>query len=140
MFRTVFARRAACLLLPLLTVLATSCEDSPVAPVPVPEVHAVRVSPPQVTLRIDETAVLVADVEADSGADKNVIWSSADPRRVGVTATGIIMGMSAGTAVITAVSSADSTKRAFVSVNVLPGYGVQALSVTPTTMILDQGA
>src|SRR5262245_36833686 len=136
MIRSVSARAVAC----LFAVLALGCnEESPVEPVYVPQVRAVHVAPSSLTLRLDETAVLVADVEADSGANTDVLWQSADQRRVGVTATGIVLGISAGPAVITATSVADSTKKAYVNVTVLPGYGVKSISATPTTMILDQG-
>src|SRR5262245_26206829 len=93
MLRSLPARLALCI---LVSAVMTACKEDPVAPVYVPVVHGVRVSPSQVTIRLDETAVLVADVDADSGANKDVIWSSADPRRVGVTATGIILGISPG--------------------------------------------
>src|SRR5262245_33419413 len=126
MFRSVSARQAACL---VVSVFALACKDSPTAPAYVAYVRSVHVSPSQVTLRIDETAVLVADVDADSGANTDVLWSSADPRRVGVTATGIVMGIAPGPAVVTAISVADSTKKAYVNVTVLPGYGVRDVSV-----------
>lgn len=138
MFRSVSAHAVACL---LFSVCAVGCgDDSPTAPVYVPQVRSITASPSQLTLRIDESAVLVADVVADSGANTGVIWQSADQRRVGVTATGIVLGISAGTAVVTATSVADSTKKAYVNVTVLPGYGVKSITVSPTNVVLDQGA
>src|SRR5262245_43023589 len=101
---TRLATMAAVLLLSLFA--ACSDEDSPTGP-PERTVHGITAPPGTVSMRIGETVVLLVTVDADSGAVKTVTWQSVDPRRVTVSATGIITAVAPGIAVITATSTAD---------------------------------
>jgi hypothetical protein len=129
----------AVIIAPLLTLAACGDEDTPTGPAKVPEVHSVTVAPQTVTMRIGENVVLLATVEADSGADKTVTWQSIDPRRVTVSATGILTAVSAGTGIVIAKSVADTTKTATVSVTVTPGRGITSLTPTPSAVTLNPG-
>lgn len=121
--------------------VASACGDdvSVTAPPKADKVRGVTVSPSRATVKVGETVVLAASVDADSGVARSVTWASIDQRRVSVTATGIMTGVSPGVASISATSTADTTKKAFIEVEVVAGKGVRALTVTPTSVSLKAG-
>jgi uncharacterized protein YjdB len=118
-----------------------SCGDdvSVVAPPPPPSIKAVSVAPASASLRIGESLVMVAVVSADSGADRSVSWSSADPRRVSVTANGIATGVSEGVAVVTATSRANGSVQGTATIAVLPAPTVKQLAIVPASLSLRVG-
>lgn len=72
-------------------------------------VTSVTVTPATASIAIAETEQLAAAV-APIGASQAVTWSSATPSVATVNSSGLVTGVSAGTAVITATSVADGTK------------------------------
>lgn len=72
-------------------------------------VTGVTVTPDTASIAIAETEQLTAAV-APIGANQAVAWSSATPSVATVNISGLVTGVSAGTAVITATSVADGTK------------------------------
>ncbi len=127
----------------ILCLLGTvSCGDnvSVVAPPAAPKVRSISVSPTTAALRLNETLVMVATVDADSGGNRGVVWSSADPRRVTVSANGIVTAVGEGTAVITASSMARPELVARAAISVLPGPQVRTVSVVPSMLTLRLGS
>jgi hypothetical protein len=121
-----------------LTTLS-ACDEPIVAP-PTPRVRSVEVFPNPATVRVDEDLVMVMKVAADSGADMTVNWRSSDPRRVSITQTGIMRGLSVGPAVVTVQSKDDPSISVAVPVNVMPKYtGVTSISVSPAVIALIPG-
>ncbi|WP_309672567.1 Ig-like domain-containing protein [Gemmatimonas sp.] len=116
-----------------------ACDDKIVAPVQ-PRIRSLEVFPSPATVRVEEDLVMVVKMAADSGADQSLTWRSSDPRRVSVTPSGIIRGVSVGPAVITVQSDADPTFSSAIAVSVLPRYtGVTAISASPLVMTLIPG-
>ncbi|WP_448196608.1 phage tail tube protein [Pseudomonas putida] len=72
-------------------------------------IAAVEVTPATLSLAVDETADLEA-VVTPVGASQLVTWSSSAPAIASVSPTGLVTGLTAGTATITATSAADGTK------------------------------
>ena len=65
-----------------------------------------------------QTAVLIATVQADSGADASVRWSSQTPSIVSVDQNGLVTGIATGLGEIIVAARGDTTKRAGASVRV----------------------
>ncbi len=119
--------------------LLGSCKGETTGP-STPQVTALAAFPNPATVRVDETLVMVLTMAADSGADRAIIWRSADPRRVSVTETGILTGISVGTAVVTAQSAANPNLVAIVPVSVIPAYtGVHRVVAAPQALTLIPG-
>lgn len=116
-----------------------SCKDNVVEPV-VPRVVSLEVFPSPANVRVAEDLVMVARMVADSGADRAITWRSSDPRRVTVSQTGILTGVSVGPAVITIVSDANPNVSSVVTVTVSPRYtGIQSISAAPSSLVLTPG-
>jgi len=116
-----------------------SCGEDLVAP-PEPKVYSLDVFPNPAAVRVSEDLVMVAKVVADSGAEQGITWRSSDPRRVTVTQTGILTGVSVGPAVITVSSDANPTLVSVVSVTVGPRYtGIHNISIAPSSVTLIPG-
>jgi uncharacterized protein YjdB len=101
-----------------------------VTPIPV---ATVSVTPASAALAVDETQQLTATTLSGRGAvltGRAVTWSSSDPSRVTVTATGQITGVAAGTAVVSATSEGKSGS-ATITVTFTPV--LTSLSLTPPT-------
>lgn len=71
------------------------------------------------TLNVGETGILHATISPEDAADKNVIWSSNNPDVASVDGNGNVAGINEGTAIITAVSEADSSYQASCAVSVV---------------------
>lgn len=65
------------------------------------EVSGVSLNNTELTLKIGETAKLVATITPEDATNKNVTWKSSDPSVVGVDAEGNIKALKEGTATIT---------------------------------------
>lgn len=77
---------------------------------PAPVVIAsVAVTPDTLALDVGDTADLEALV-TPAGASQSVIWTSSSPAIASVSETGMVTGLAAGSATITAASVADGTK------------------------------
>jgi hypothetical protein len=84
--------------------IAYACSQLVVVPV---HVARVEIDPSTLSLNVGDTRQLTADVLDERGntlIDRAVRWSSSNASRVGVDADGLIVGVAAGTAVITASS------------------------------------
>lgn len=128
------------------TVRATSTVDntkSGAAQVTVtaPVVRSVTVSPTALALTVGQTATAVATVDRDAPLAGTVTWASSTASVATVSAAGLITGVSAGTSVITATSTADNTKSAALAVTVSPvPNNLLSLNVAPTNVNIGPGA
>lgn len=106
-----------------------------VAPMPV---GSVMVNPASSTVRTGETTTLSATLRDTSGAvvtDRVVTWSSSDETIATVSSAGVVTGVSAGTATISATSEGKSGSSA---VTVLP-VPVATVSLEPASVRLEPG-
>ena len=78
----------------------------------VPVVRDLEVTPAVATLFSGDTRQLAVSFTADPGASQAVIWRSSNAAVASVSAAGLVSGVSAGSAIITAIAAADTTKRA----------------------------
>jgi len=123
----------------MASVTLVSCSEDVVAPF-VPVVHDLKIFPNPATIRVGEDLLMVAQVDADSGANIALVWTTSDPRRVQVTATGIVTGISVGPAAITVRSASDQRFSVVVPVSVQPRYtGIKGISAAPATLNLIPG-
>ncbi len=97
-----------------------------------PAVVSVSIDQGDPTLSIGETAALTATVVAAGGADETVEWSSSDESVATVADDGVVTGVDAGTAIITATSTFDGTKSDSVTVTVEPDPAVTSVSIDQT--------
>ncbi|HEX7243689.1 MAG TPA: Ig-like domain-containing protein, partial [Longimicrobiaceae bacterium] len=98
----------------------------------------VSVTPTSVTVPLGGNTQLRARV-AGGVADSAVIWRSDDASVAAVSASGIVTGIASGTTSVTALSRADTTRRASAAVTVT-GTGPGTVSVSPDTATLAVGA
>ncbi|MDQ8173228.1 MAG: Ig-like domain-containing protein [Gemmatimonadota bacterium] len=98
---------------------------------------AVSVSPTAATIAIGGTRTLAATVTADNGLSTAVTWRSSNPAVATVSTGGVVTGVALGTTDVTAVSVADTTRRATASITVAPT--VRAVDVTPGTATMFTG-
>ncbi len=89
----------------------------------------VTVSPPDGAIRVGNTLSLLASVTADDGAPTAVTWLSNAPTIASVTSQGVVTGIAAGTATITARSTSDPRISASSTITVAPPRGIV---VTPS--------
>jgi hypothetical protein len=78
---------------------------------------SVTIAPASVSIAVAATQQLTSTV-APAGAYQGVTWSSSDPTKATVSATGLVTGVAIGSAVITATSVSDPTKTATRNVTV----------------------
>lgn len=96
-------------------------------------VRDVAVQPTAATVAMGETRQLTASISADPGADTTIQWRSANPAVASVSSAGLIVGVSAGATVVTAVSTADTTKQ---SASLITVRSVPVVTVSPTSLTL----
>lgn len=87
----------------VLGMFAAGCSENPAAPVPVPPLDSVRVTPDTLVIRVGRSAVFTGTAYDTNGAVVNGVafnWSSNDPSRftISVDMTGRVTGMSEGVA------------------------------------------
>ena len=85
-----------------------------------PVVRDLSVSPEAVAIFPVQQINVDANVSAEGSLSRAVSWRSANPTIAAVSASGTITGVSSGQTVVTAISLADTTRRANVAVTVLP--------------------
>lgn len=116
--------------------------SAPVAPAPEP-VASIVVTPGSATISDGGAAQFVATLKDASGAvltGRTVTWVSSNSTIATVAPTGRVLGVSAGTATITASSEGVSgTATVTVQVNAPPPAAVASLSVTPATSTVSIG-
>ncbi len=103
-----------------------------------PRVVSVSIDQADLTLDVGESRALTATVVVEGGASGAVLWASDAPDVATVDANGLMTGVGAGEAVITAVSVFDSTRSDSITVTV-PGVvdfvvDAQAETVEPTLL------
>ena len=103
----------------------------------VPVVRAVVVTPATASLFISVTQQLTATVTADAGAVQTVTWRSSNPAAATVSATGLVTAVALGSATITVLSTADTTRRATSTITVAPRP--VTVSITPRNLGLNPG-
>ena len=98
----------------------------------VPVVRDLEVSPAAVSMLMGETRQLAATVSADAGLTRAVLWRSGNPAVASVSSTGVVTGITAGTAQITVIAQADTTQRvtALITVRSPPTVTISPSSVT----------
>ncbi|AMW04117.1 hypothetical protein GEMMAAP_03215 [Gemmatimonas phototrophica] len=96
----------------------------------------VTMTPTSLTIEPGEVAYLGASVQADAGVNTSVTWRTSDAAVVTVSGAGQITGIALGSATITAVSVADTTRRASSAITVSSAPGVRSLSVSPAAISL----
>lgn len=84
-------------------------------------VHAVVVSPPNVTISVGSTLSLGASVDADASVTvRTVAWSSGDSSIAKVSAAGLVTGVAPGTTAIVAAATAAPNVKGTATVTVMP--------------------
>ncbi|MCA0375163.1 MAG: Ig-like domain-containing protein [Gemmatimonadetes bacterium] len=104
----------------------------------VPSVRAVSVSPTAASLFIGGTQQLTATVTADAGASQAVTWRSATPTVATVSATGLVTAVGVGSAQVTVLATADTTRRATATITVTPRP--VSVSITQRAVSLNVGS
>jgi uncharacterized protein YjdB len=109
-------------------------------PPPVVPVTGVTVAPAEVSLNIGGTTTLDETVAPANATNKTVTWSSSAPAIASVSASGVVTGVSNGTATITARTQDGgftATSRVTVSSAVVP---VSGITVSPGLVSVNVGA
>jgi len=104
-----------------------------------PPVGAVLVSPPTASLSVGNTAqfsVVVQDTAGNPLSGRTVTWTSSNNGVASVSATGLVTGVGAGSATISATSGGKSGT-AMVTVTLVP---VATVGVTPATASVAAGS
>jgi trimeric autotransporter adhesin len=122
------------------TITATSETKSANATITVTlvPVSDVQVDPPTVSIPARQTATLTATLTDANGTvltNRPVTWSTSDARVATVSQAGVVTGVAAGTATISAKSGA-ATGTSAITVTPPP---VQSVTVSPSTLSLTQG-
>ncbi len=82
----------------------------------------------EISISIDETFQLTAEILPSDASDKTVIWKSSNPDFATVDKTGLIKAISEGAVTVTA-KSADGDFEASCAVSVIPSAGMEAIEV-----------
>ncbi|MGH7693330.1 MAG: Ig-like domain-containing protein, partial [Gemmatimonadaceae bacterium] len=72
-------------------------------------VRSVTIAPTNAIVLTGQTLQLVANVDANAGVARTVTWTSSAPAVATVSATGVVTGVSAGSATIIARATADTS-------------------------------
>ncbi len=99
-----------------------------------PSVSSVTVSPSLADLTVGGSVQLSASVKGSSGTSKVVTWTSDNDSVASVDDIGNVTGKGTGTAIITATSSADKTKKGKATINV--ASSITAVTTSPTSVLL----
>ena len=101
------------------TIRATSTVNSAIsgtATVEVTPLRSVTVTPNTTTIFTGEQRPLTANVQLEAGASQAVTWRTSASTIVAVSQAGVVTAVAPGTAIITAISVADTTLRGTASV------------------------
>jgi hypothetical protein len=97
-------------------------------------VQSVTVSPAAVSLQVGESVELTATVSATGGASQAVSWSSSDSSVASVDSSGVVTGVAAGSATITATSVFDESRAGSAEVTVTATPPVTVDCAEPQTL------
>ncbi|MCA0375164.1 MAG: Ig-like domain-containing protein [Gemmatimonadetes bacterium] len=123
-----------------VNVRATSVADpraSAIVSVTVLPARTVTVTPAVVQLAAGETRFLNASVAVEPGLSRDVTWRSSDLGVAMVSSGGLVTGVGQGTATITAISIADTTRRGTAVVTVTAG--VRDVDLQPSALTMFMG-
>ncbi|MBX9856392.1 MAG: Ig-like domain-containing protein [Gemmatimonadaceae bacterium] len=109
---------------------------TPPPPPPTPTVNSVTVTPSAATIRVGETQSLNAVVDVSNGAGTGISWSSEQPSVASVSASGVVTGLSTGTAVIRATSTVNAQRSGSATITV---QAARTLTVSPATANIGVG-
>ncbi|MES2524126.1 MAG: Ig-like domain-containing protein [Gemmatimonadota bacterium] len=96
--------------------------------------RSVILSPAAATIAAGEQRTLLADVQLEAGASRDVTWRTSAPSVATVSSTGIVTGVAVGSAIITAVAVADTNVRGTATITV-PAQ-IRSVTVAPTPVVL----
>ena len=99
----------------------------------------VSVTPTSLTMEPGETAYLGASVQAEPGVNTAVTWHTSNAAVATVVGAGQVNAIANGTAIITAASVADTTRRASSTITVSTQPGVRSVRVSPAFSSLQTG-
>lgn len=94
-----------------------SVESTPIAVTVTPQVQSIDVTPADVSIEVADTEQLIVDV-LPAGADQTVAFESDSPSVATVDNTGLVTGVSAGSAIITITSASNPAVSVGVGVEV----------------------
>lgn len=97
----------------------------------------VTATPQTVSMLPGKTQTLSATVTADPGVSTAVTWRSGNPSIAAVNSSGLLTAISPGITTINAVSVADTTRKASVTVTV--NSPIQSISVSPASATIGRG-
>lgn len=118
-----------------MTTICTECDM----------VQSITLSLTAVTLKVNESETLIANVIPDSATDKSVIWNSSDESVATVSAEGTITAITPGTATIKALSVSNPDVISECEVTVVPEsvssivQNSTSAPATGCTIIIDNG-
>ncbi len=106
-----------------------------ITPPTTPTVDSVSVTLASSTISVDGSTTASATVTGSAGVSQAVTWSSGTPSVATVDTAGVVNGVSAGTAVITATSDVDPSRSGSATVTVLADdpVTVNCAAATPLT-------
>jgi uncharacterized protein YjdB len=93
--------------------------DDVVVSVPQVQVEAIHANAASITLEPGGSALIEVTVEPADATNREISWSSSNPAVATVADTGLVTGVSEGTAVITAASKDDPTVKTEIAVSVV---------------------
>ncbi|MDB4870326.1 MAG: hypothetical protein JWL97_1330 [Gemmatimonadales bacterium] len=140
--KRITGRWAWLVLVPQLVVCSGGGTSVTTAPPPVPVVTTVEVSPTTASLEVGATQSLTATVKDQSGnamTGQSVAWSTSNAAAASVDLAGVVTGLAAGSAAITATSAGKSGK-SDVTVAAPQPPVVTTVTVSPTSVSLQVGA
>ena len=123
-----------------ITVTSVDGNFTAVCPVTVYVIHVtgITVNPAVATIMIGSTTMLTAAITPSDANNQNYSWSSSNSSIATVSSSGVVTGISEGTAVIT-VTSADGGFTAPCNITVIP-IAVTGVGITPSTVTTRIGA
>ena len=101
-----------------------------------PVVRDLDITPAVATIFTGDTRQLGVTFTADPGASQAVIWRTSNAAVAAVSSLGLVNGVTVGTAIITAIAAADTTKRA---TSLFTVRYAAAVSVSPTAATVGVG-